>query len=116
MENENKIENKTPTLINIADLLNHSTGKTFREENLEKQHNISIGSLVEIQVEKSDKYFGVRLYIVAHTRDCDGTPLYRLGLKNASIKNPFLGENFYAYDTFGGFDESSLKIIFENKF
>ena len=100
-------------IIAIHNLVNPKSGKTRKEENLEQQHNIPIGTLVEIQVdsESDAQYDGVRLYVVGHTRDCDGTPLYQLGMKNASLKNPFLGDAFYAFDTFGGFAEDYLKII-----
>jgi len=58
--------------MNIADLINPETGKTYREENLAKSHKIPLGALVEI-VDT-----GARLFVVKHTRDCDGTPLYSL--------------------------------------
>lgn len=48
-------------------------GRTYKEINLAKQHNIPIGTLVE-SIES-----GVRMFVVYHHRDCDGTPLYCLG-------------------------------------
>lgn len=58
-------------------------GKTIRENNLAKEHRIPVGTLVEV---KFDEWFGdgaclkahARLWVVKHTRDCDGTPLYSL--------------------------------------
>ena len=57
-------------------------GKTIREVNLEKQHEIPLGALVEIKGFEEYDYHryenGLRLYVVKHLRDCDGTPLYGL--------------------------------------
>lgn len=65
-------ENKDVVLVNVADMVNEKTGKTWREENLEKEHNIPLKSLVEVEGR------GLRLYVVKYLRDCDGTPLYGL--------------------------------------
>ena len=62
-------------LTNVADLVNPDTGKTYRQENKEKKHQFPIDSLVE------DVETGVRLFVVEHTRDCDGSPLYSLSFK-----------------------------------
>lgn len=56
-----------------------SNGKTVRENNLEKQHNIPVGSLVECV------YSGLRLYVAGYGRDCDGTPLYHLTMHQDAI-------------------------------
>ena len=64
--------------INIAGLVNQETGKTYREENAEQKHNIPVGALVEIKS-------GVRLFVVAHNRDCDQTPLYCLAADKDDI-------------------------------
>jgi hypothetical protein len=61
-----------------------ANGKSIKENNLELKHNIPIGSLVEVQ---SDNWYGdgaceiwkARLWVLDHSRDCDGTPLYILG-------------------------------------
>ena len=60
---------------NIADLKNPNDlqGRTYREINNATKHNFSFGDLVEIES-------GVRLVITRLSRDCDGTPLYWLGL------------------------------------
>ena len=63
--------------ITIHHLVNPSTGKTYRQENLEKEHAIPIGTLVEA---RWDTWFGggacwkvhARLWVVSHDRDCDG--------------------------------------------
>ena len=74
--------NVMPQFIHIGDIIEEN-GKTIRENNLAKKHNIPIGTLVEI---KFDDWFGdgacwkvhARLWVVSHDRDCDGTPLYAL--------------------------------------
>ena len=48
-------------------------GRTYREVNAEKQHSIPLGTLVEIRS-------GERLRVMRHTRDCDQTPLYSIGM------------------------------------
>ena len=64
-------------IINIADLTNPKTGKTYREENNAKKHKYRINDLVEIiPWDKDCNYAGMRLYIIGCVRDCDGTPLY----------------------------------------
>lgn len=81
MSNPNP-QNNHAILINFADIVEEN-GKTVRENNLEKTHDISIGTLVEV---KFDKWHGngacekthARLWVVSHDRDCDGTPLYSL--------------------------------------
>jgi hypothetical protein len=40
-------------LINIADIKNPETGKTYREENNAKIHNIPLGTLVEVDFDDS---------------------------------------------------------------
>lgn len=68
--------------INVADIV-QDNGKTIRENNLARSHNIPIGTLVEV---KYDTWEGdgaclkvhARLWVISHDRDCDGTPLYSL--------------------------------------
>jgi hypothetical protein len=82
----------------VGDLVMES-GKTWKEENLEKTHNIPIGSLVEVKrSEYSDPCEGVRLHVITHGRDCDGTPLYWLGVAGEPHSN-------------GGYSEDSLEVI-----
>jgi len=50
---------------------NDPAKRSYKEVNLEKKHKISVGSLIELET-------GVRLFVVGHNRDCDGTPLYSL--------------------------------------
>ncbi|MCT4994224.1 hypothetical protein LZK84_16415 [Pseudomonas aeruginosa] len=62
---------KDNAVINVSDLVEEN-GKTVRENNLAKNHNIAIGELVE------NVHSGTRLYVFGYGRDCDGTPLYHL--------------------------------------
>jgi hypothetical protein len=66
-------ENLMNTYTFLSDMI-EDNGKSVKENNMEKNHNIPIGSLVEI------KETGERLYVCMQTRDCDGTPLYALCL------------------------------------
>lgn len=58
-------------------------GKTWKENRLAIQHKYPLGALVEVQYD--DWHDGgacekvhARLFVVRHTRDCDGSPLYHL--------------------------------------
>lgn len=71
-------------LVNVADLVEEN-GKTWRENRLAIQHEIPLGSLVEISHfdpeypdDPPGDFDGVRLFVVQHQRDCDGSPLYGL--------------------------------------
>ena len=94
------------TFVMIHDLVNPATGKTIKEENLEKMHSIPIGTLVEV---KWSEWYGggacaknhARLWVVKHTRDCDGTPLYMI----SQWRDPTFG---IALDAHHGFGEESL--------
>ena len=93
-------------------------GKTIKENNMEKIHNIPIDSLVEV---KYDTWHGngacekvhARLWVVSHDRDCDGTPLYTLAEEKLKICNE-LEEYFggkYRVKKRTGFSEESLTIV-----
>lgn len=101
-------------LINIADLENPDTGKTYREENNAKQHAYKIGDLVEIiPWDEECEYDGMRLYVIGCVRDCDGTPLYVLGSRDMELwQKSFVKPNTcYNFKSFSGFGEESLKLI-----
>lgn len=68
---DNFVENVMVQL--VADIV-EANGKTIRENNREKSHEFALGSLVEVTYNNS----GLRLYVVQHSRDCDGAPLYNL--------------------------------------
>ena len=84
-----------------------SNGKTIKENNLDKKHNIPIGSLVEFI--GYENYEGVRMYIVSHDRDCDGTPLYSLSADKTDVKRE--REGFANWNWVHGCSEDSLKVI-----
>jgi len=101
-------------LINIADLKNPETGKSYREENNAKHHVYNVGDLVEIEDWGDDcVYGGMRLYIIGCTRDCDGTHLYVLGSKGMDLwQKAFVKPNTcYNFNSFSGFGEDSIKLI-----
>lgn len=83
-------------IISVSDIV-EDNGKTIRENNLERQHTIPLGALVEIQRDSDDdddndpemeryQTGGVRLFVVKHSRDCDGTPLYDLSFDKTAQK------------------------------
>lgn len=119
------------TFVNAATLKNPETGKTWREENLEKQHKIPLDSIVEVLPfdEENDygDHTGLRLFVVGHDRDCDGTPLYSLSFnKCAKVKEDqdfgrqctvhtpgfaVRGEVFLNGHVVTGMSEENLKVI-----
>lgn len=105
------MKGKTMEFINFSDIKNPETGKTFREENMEKTHNIPLGSLVEVILDGERN--GLRLFVVQHGRDCDGTPLYGLSF-DKEWKEGMYGEMFKLADRARidfGYSEKCLKII-----
>ena len=102
------------TIVNAADIKNTETGKTFRQENNEKIHNIPLGTLVEVDFDDSDgdPKRGLRLFVVSHDRDCDGTPLYSLSF-NKNWRNDLYGEQFKQFMNMqidSGYSEGCLKV------
>lgn len=96
--------------IHIPDLVNPETGKTYREQNEEKIHNIPVGTLVEIVADPEQDWFdGVRLYIVHHHRDCDGTPLYAMTFDKTDTEqeNP----RFHNRKWLHGWTEDGMRIV-----
>ena len=94
-------------IIFVGDLV-ESNGKTWKENNLAIKHDIPIGALVEITYkseyeEPEDSNYGLRLFVVNHSRDCDGKPLYDMSFDKKAYKE---------------FEETKAKIdsgIFENR-
>ena len=98
------------TLVMIHDLVNPETGKTIKEENLEREHNIPVGSLVEVEWwqwfgDGACQWRKARLWVVSHDRDCDGTPLYSL----SRWDDPKWA--LESRDLHPGFSEGSLEVI-----
>ena len=75
-------------------------GKTIKGNNLAREHAIAIGQLVEV------RDTGVRLYVVRHDRDCDGTPLYSLSFTLESAEE--LG---YPPPLSTGHGQGDLKVV-----
>ena len=78
---------------NVADFIdpNDKQGRSYRQINNEKTHALKVGQLVELEC-------GARLYVLKHSRDCDGTPLYTIGLQESNIVE-------------GGYPQEYLKAI-----
>lgn len=113
----------------IKDIV-EGNGKTIKDNNLEKVHDIPIGSLVEVIF---DKWYGwgacekshARLWVVSHDRDFDGTPLYSLSqnrhalFEDGSLKyrgedGCWVGKSMIlniANDIRSGFGQESLTVI-----
>jgi len=116
-----------PTITYASDIV-EDNGKTIRENNMELQHTIPVGTLVEV---KYDTWFGdgaceknhARLWVIIQGRDCDGTPIYWLSthsyerisyeigatspedVANASLQHKLL------FNFKGGFCEEGLTVV-----
>lgn len=66
-------------IVNVADLRDpqNPQGRSYREVNASLAHAIPLGTLVELEG-------GERLRVMKHTRDCDQTPLYSLGVSDSN--------------------------------
>lgn len=102
--------------VNIADLKNPETGKTYRQENNEKTHNIPLGALVEVDF--NDEYCetpkkGLRLFVVRYDRDCDGTPLYSLSFNKDWKEEPsqYMPKIAFRMQIDSGYSEDCLKVV-----
>lgn len=87
---------------NLADLPdpNDKQGRSYRQVNAARAHAIPVGTLVELDS-------GERLYVVMHTRDCDQTPLYSLGMRDDLESGDPLAQHRWQ----NGYDEDGLEII-----
>ena len=77
-------------IIFVGDIVEEN-GKTWKENNLAIKHDIPIGTLVEITYksdyeEENESKYGLRLFVVNHSRDCDGTPLYDMSFDQKAFK------------------------------
>lgn len=75
-------------IIMVSEIV-QSNGKTWKENNLSIKHDIPLGTLVEIVYkceyeENFESTYGLRLFVVNHSRDCDGTPLYDMSFDKNS--------------------------------
>jgi hypothetical protein len=98
--------------------IREANGKTIKQNNMEKIHNIPIGALVEVKYDKwlydgACMKIHARLWVIEHGRDCDGTPLYSLANRPLDKWEdtfiPIVRDYFYGVEH--GFSEESLKII-----
>jgi len=106
---------------------NVPNGPTVKQKNLEKEHAIPIGTLVEV---KYNKFLGAgacikayaRLFVYDHIRDCDGLPLYILAGKHPSTikevldsfenRNPTAMQIQFVAGVYEvGFTEEQFKVI-----
>ena len=102
--------------VNIADIKNPESGKTYRQENNEKTHKIPLGTLVEVDF--NDEYCetpkkGLRLFVVRHDRDCDGTPLYSLSFNKEWKEEPsqYIPLIAFRMQIDSGYSEECLKVL-----
>lgn len=90
---------------------NDPQGRTYKEANLATRHAIPIGTLVELLPAEGDggANAGVRLYVVAHMRDCDGTPLYGMSADrdDTEVRRPGFANPKWVH----GWPEESLRPI-----
>jgi hypothetical protein len=100
------------TFVMLSDCVDPSDpqGRTYREINAAKTHGIPIGALVEIgHLDYPSPMDGARLFVVAHNRDCDGTPLYALC---ADPEDTIVQRKGFANDKWHhGYSEDSLTVI-----
>lgn len=73
-------------------------------DNCEMEHKFPIGSLVEIRN-------GVRLFVIMHTRDCDGTPLYVLTAFKEDLENIAWSEEHNYNNFIGGITEEEMRLV-----
>lgn len=87
------------------------TGRTIKEVNLAQRHAIPLGALVEIVSEDEESpRAGMRAYVIGHSRDCDGSPLYHLGPKGSTVFSE-LGAPLFMPGVMINFGEESLRIV-----
>ena len=81
-------------------------GKTIRQNNMELQHNIPLGALVEVAES------GIRMFVGIQGRDCDGEPLYWLQPDTEKLgETPTDFWEKLGLNRIGGYCEESLTVI-----
>lgn len=98
--------------MNLADMVEEN-GKTVRENNEALQHNIPLYTMVEVESDEPGKF--LRLFVVEHARDCDGTPLYSLSFDKNSVIERNKMERDLLSSTPGTF-EHSVNVSFYHRF
>ena len=101
------------SVVFVPDLVDRDdpAGRTYRQINLAKTHAIPVGTLVEIldDDEGNEPMAGVRLFVVNHGRDCDGTPLYYMSPEPDDTVEQRPG--FMNPKWIGGWSDDGLRII-----
>jgi hypothetical protein len=112
-----------PQIIQLSSIVDPETGLTIKQENLAKTHGIPLFTMVEIVRDPAhpDPDDGLRLFVQAHIRDCDGTPLYALTARytlvgrsldhNDDSEDERFYARLYAGGTIHGYREESLTIF-----
>jgi hypothetical protein len=105
-------------IVNINNLKIGSNRETWKELNLQKNHKVPIGTLVEVKWDNWEgngmySKYHVRLRVSKHTRDCDGEPLYSISKYTPHVLNQ-IKSNLRDLFQYNGFNENQLKIITEN--
>lgn len=109
-------------IIILHDCVNPKTGLTYKEENLLIKHNIPLETNVLYnqcvgEDENGDNIYKERnLFVLAHVRDCDGSPLYVIGelgseVYNNSFDNEIYNGRFYRKENINGVREDNLKVV-----
>ena len=98
-------------MIEIVADIKQKNGKTIREENLERFHKIPLKTLIEVKNDGLPDHNGVRLWVVQHDRDCDGTPLYSLSFNKNWEEDNRGSTMIYRESVLSGINEESLTII-----
>lgn len=113
------------SIINVADVTDPGSGKTFRQLNSEKIHNIPLDAIVKVMTYVSDTHsyeerpHNLVLRVVRHGRDCDQTPLYYLSHMTVEryeedcrlLERLGLGGDVFKPRLYGGLSEDCLKVI-----
>jgi hypothetical protein len=91
-------------IVNVADLEdpNDPDGRSYRDVNAEKVHEIPLGTFVELQD-------GCRAWVVSLGRDCDQTPLYWLSLDKDDTRQILPKMSNPGWN--GGYSADSLQIL-----
>jgi len=109
-----------------------SYSRLFRAENMQIQHKIPLGTIVEIDVDMDNGWgpyrivrYGdreiiigiigkIRMFVVKHARDCDGTPLYCVASAPVGPPSEFVEHLKYrglVRFCMDGIDEESMKVV-----
>ena len=96
MLTDEELQERNANTVLFSDLL-EPNGLTIRQNNLARQHKFPIGTLVHCKYDETHASGSScrtegNLWVIEHTRDCDGTPLYTVGMMPLpDVDDPFLG-------------------------